>query len=369
MSVFSLFTHVFPVPQYVTLSSVGIDISENSLKYIRFTRKHARDTDLTLSAWGELSIPEGTLTGGKVEKPDALVAVLKEARLRTGTRYARVSLPEERAYIFETSIKKGTSPKEIRGLLEFKLEENVPLSPRDAFFGYEILKGNEDAEMLEVVVIVYARETVLAYYDAFVRAGFLPISFEVEASAIARAVVPTTENRSTMIVDFGKHRLGVGIVHDQVLMYTSTIDIGGNELSAAMRGVLGDVAEDELTRLKNTNGLLDMYADPAVKNALTRVVSRMCMELSTRVYYWNTRNVANDHRELTNVVLCGGSSNLVGLPEYLSKELSLPVKRAEVWQNAFALNSYIPPLEKRYAYGYATAVGLALADHIQTSYD
>ena len=52
--------------------------------------------------------------------------------------------------------------------------------------------------------------------------------------------------------------------------------------------------------------------------------------------------------------------NLNGLPEYLSESLGVPCERADVWTNAFKTNLVVPPITKRYSYGYATAIGLAL---------
>ena len=42
----------------------------------------------------------------------------------------------------------------------------------------------------QVSVVAYAKETIQKYYDACVMADLHPVSFEVEAQAMARAVVP-----------------------------------------------------------------------------------------------------------------------------------------------------------------------------------
>ena len=50
-----------------------------------------------------------------------------------------------------------------------------------------------------------------------------------------------------------------------------------------------------------------------------------------------------------------------GLPGYLSEQLGVEAMRADVWQNAFSINHKVPPIGKRFAYGYVTAIGLGLA--------
>ncbi len=354
-----MLSRFFPPPQFLTLPSAGVDISDGSLKYIQFG-KHSRE--LSLLAWGDLTIPENTVKRGSLANPDALVEVLKELRTRISTDFIRVSLPEERAYLFETTLEHVGSYKDIRNMIEFRLAENVPIPPRDAYFDFAIVGTNPTSGEVRVAVAVYAQETITGYYDACKRAGFVPLSFEVEAQAIARAVVPRTHQGTAMIVDFGQTRTGVGIVHKGTLMFTSTIDIGGAQMSDALRRVLGDMEEKECTRIKNEEGLLRSFEGTQVAAAILPSVAALKDELGMRINYWNLRVEDTKERAIERIILCGGSVNLAGLPEYLQDELEMPVERARVWQNALSFAEAVPPITRRYSYGYATAIGLALTE-------
>lgn len=358
MAALSSIARLFPPPRFMKMPSAGIDISDTSLKYIQFKEKGSA---LELFKWGDIDVPDGVVARGDVKDQKKLTEVLGEAKAACGAEYVRVSLPEERAYLFETAIKRNTPYKDIRGMLEFKLEENVPLSPRDAFFDYDIVEDDVDDQVLRIGVAVYARETILNYYNACRDAGMVPLSFEVEAQAITHAAVPRGDQGTHMIIDFGKTRTGIGIVHRRSLMYTSTIDIGGRELSTAMRSVLGDVAESELTKLKNERGLLRTGDSEDMLEAILPVMEKLKEELEARVAYWNTSTPdSTDDRTIKKLILCGGSSNLAGLPEYLTETIGIEAGHAEVWQNAFSIDKTVPPITRRYSYGYATAIGLAL---------
>jgi type IV pilus assembly protein PilM len=364
MLILEKISSIFPPPNFLRLPSAGVDVSDTSLKYIQFVPHHHNGKNLELKFWGDIDIPEGVLSRGDVKDGQKLAEALKEVRTRTGIQYVRVSLPEERAYLFETEISKNTPYKEIRSQLEFRLEENVPLSPRDAYFDYHVFDNAFDDNKVTVSVTVYARETINAYYDACKTAGVTPLSFEVEAQAIARASLPRGDKGTHLIVDFGKTRTGVGIVHRGILMYTSTIDIGGKELSTALRRQLGDKPEHELTDIKNNQGLVRGADDVAVYEALVTTMSAIKDEIALRVEYWNNRDMDDKDRFIQSVILCGGSANLKGLPEYLTETLGVETKRASVWQNAFNLEDFVPPIGLRYSYGYATAIGLGLAPFI-----
>lgn len=363
MSLFATVHRLLPVPNYLRLPSVGVDISDSSLKYIQFTPNH-RSHELAITMHGSVDIPKDTVSRGEVLDVGKLTDALKELKARTKCSYVRVSLPEERAYLFETEVKRGTAFKEIRGALEFRLEENVPLSPRDAFFDYEILSPANPHAALRVSVTVYARETIMKYYEAARAAGLIPLSFEVEAAAIARAALPPETQGAHMIVDFGKTRTGVGIVRHGTLLYTSTIDIGGTELSLALQDELGAHEEDELTTFKNTVGLLHSGEHPGAANAIRGELKKIISELELRLQYWNNHSQGGDENDVRSVILCGGSSNLKGLPGYIEESLGVPTNRAVVWQNVLSLEHTIPPIDLRHSYGYATAIGLALAGHI-----
>lgn len=341
------------------MPATGVDISDTSLKYVSFKPTMDKSKERVLKDWGDITIPSGVVERGTVLDQKQLAAVLKEFKSLTNAEYVRLSLPEERAYLFETEVKSNLPLKEVRGLLEFRLEENVPIPSKDVVFDYTILPSESDEKNTTVSVAAYARETIQAYFDACMEAGLRPLTFEVEAQAMARAMIPKNVASTAMIVDFGKTRTGIGIVSKGTLMYTSTIDIGGEGLSQVLRKVLGDKTESELTRIKNAEGLIRGVDSAEVRDALLSTVSVIKDEISTRMQYWNLRNGVGSRR-IETVLLCGGSSNLLGLPEYLTESLGVAAVRGNVWENSFSLENSIPPIDKRHSYGYASAIGLAL---------
>ena len=82
-------------------------------------------------------------------------------------------------------------------------------------------------------------------------------------------------------------------------------------------------------------------------------------EIAARIQYWHSTHEVRSRR-INSIILCGGSVNLKGLPEYMTELLGIRTERANVWQNAFSLDAMIPPIDLRHSYGYATAIGLAL---------
>ena len=102
MSVFSFLTKIIPPPSFLSMPSLGVDISDTSLKYVSFHPSLKKNKFKILDKWGDIDIPKDVLERGEILDPKSLVTVLKELKIQTDAEYIRVSLPEERAYIFET---------------------------------------------------------------------------------------------------------------------------------------------------------------------------------------------------------------------------------------------------------------------------
>lgn len=363
MNSLSFIDRWLPPPRILRPSYLGVDISESSIKYIGFDRARSGLSPLRLEHWGEIEIGPDVVERGEVKDVKTLARSLAEVKKRTGVGHVRLSLPEERVYLFETEIERETESSDIRELLEFRLEENVPLSPRDAYFDYR-LRPAEEGGSLTAAVAVCPKSVADAYYETCRPAGVTPLSFEVESQAIARAVLPAGDSGTKLLVDFGKTRTGIGIVHREITSYTSTIDIGGNELSASMKRQLGEREESELTKIKNDQGLVRATGSNSPSEALLPVVSVIKDEILTHMQYWNNKHTAS--RPIAEVVLCGGTANLRGLPEYFRETLGIATSVADVWQNAFDAKISTPPIDRHHSFGYATAIGLALASFAKT---
>lgn len=355
-----IFAGLFPVPKFLAMPAVGIDISDDS---IRFAELKNTKEGKTLSKFGEYKIPKGLVLNGEIQDVEKLSLELKKIKEENGIESIRASLPEEKVYLFQTHIPEDAEEDQIRSILEFKLEEHVPISAKDAVFDYEIIKSNDSKKHIDVGVAVYPKNTVAKYTAVFNNAGLLPLSFEIEAQAISGAVIKEGDDGTYMIVDFGRMRTGLSIVSDCVLAFTSTLKIEEGGLSKAIMENLS-VSESDVARIKNEEGLIGSKNNKELFAALLSVAETLKDNIDKHYRYWQTRvdEKGNRASPIDKIILCGGNSNLKGLPEYLSGALKIPVERANVWINAFSFDDFIPKMNRFQSLSYATAIGLALRD-------
>lgn len=354
----SLFAKFFPTPKFLTIPAVGIDISDNSIHLIEFEDKHGRKT---LKKFDNYSIPSGVISKGEIKNIKTLTDILKKLKEDNGINFVRASLPEEKAYLFQTQIPNDVTDENIRSILEFKLEEYVPLSPGAAVFDYEILPDQEDSNLLNVVVAVYPKNTVEKYTTVFEDAGMTLLSLEIEAQAIKRSVVKEGDNGTYMIVDFGKTKTGLSIVSNNMLSFTSTLEVEEERLTNTIIKYL-KVSETEVDRIKNEEGLIKTRKNKELFRELMNTVESFKDDINKHYRYWGTRVDEKGNRvdAIEKIIICGGNSNLAGLPEFLSSSLKVKVERANVWTNVFLFNDFVPEIDSFSSLSYATAIGLAL---------
>lgn len=357
----SFFKRFFPAPEFLTMPAVGVDISDSSIHFIKLLDKQEGKIPIK---FGSCHISDGIISKGEIQDVKALSEALKKLKKEQDIDFVRASLSEEKAYLFQTQIPDNMEDKDIRNILEFKLEEYVPMSPSEAIFDYEALPERKDhLNHIDVEVAVYPKQTIEKYTSAFHEAGLIPLSFEIEAQAIARAVIRKGDDGTYMIIDFGKTKTGLSIVSGGILNFTSTIEAEKDKLSDAIIKHLS-VSEKEVDNIKNEEGLIKTKNNKELFAALSGVAESLKDDIDKHYRYWKTRldEKGNHVSPIEKIILCGGNSNLAGLPEFLSGSLMIPVERANVWTNTFSFDDFIPEIRRSKSFSYATAIGLALRD-------
>lgn len=351
------FFRFFPPPRFLSAPSFGFDISDESLKFVELSMTRG---GIRVGRYGERKIPAGIIESGKIINSAKLKEVLVSLRKEERIKFVRVSLPEEQVYLFMLRLEK-LGLKSIREGIELVLEENIPIAVEDAVFDFSVIK--EDTQGIEVQVVAAPRSVVENYLSVF-KDSFMSVqSLELEAQAIARAVIKKGDPETYMIVDFGKTRTGIAIISQGAVAFTSTLGVGGNLLNKMIQKNFGTSAE-EANKMKQQFGLQRNTENKEIFAVLLNSVSVLRDEIAKDILYWDTHKgkEGENHPAVKKIILCGGDANLLGLSEYLSISLKIKVEMANVWINITETQKYIPEISFGQSLTYATAFGLALGN-------
>ncbi len=352
------YNHYFPTPKYLTMDTCAIDISDQSIKYGELI---ATSAGLRMGKYGKEMIPNGAVISGKIEKEEELVKILKKIKDKEKIHYIRLSLPEEQMYLFTLSLPK-TGNDNIRDMILLQIEEHIPLKATDSLFDYDVIKEDDQNTLVEVVAIAAA--TMDSYLSVFDKAGLVPVSFELEAQATARALILVGDNNPVMIVDFGDTKTGISISNNGRVFLTTTLSLGGVDFTNMIAKNFS-LSFDEAEKMKHEYGIdkgskaEDIF--PAVLNGL----SVLRDEINKQYVYWGTHNSNNtEHNQINHIILCGGDANLAGLAEYLELSMKIKVENANVWVNILNTENSIPEMTFEESLSYATVLGLALGGYM-----
>ena len=337
------FDRLFPAPKYLVRPTVGLDISDQSVKFIELDRRGRR---LAVSRYGEKPIPVGAIESGLIKDQAALTKVLAALVAEQKFTQVVISLPEEEAYVVRLSLP-IVNPAELRESLELQLEEHIPLPAAEIAFDFEILNQPSPpprrSTSSDLSLSAFPKNTI-------------------EAQAIARAVGRAGDEQLALVVDFGKTRTSFFIVRGEVVLFTATANqIGGEDITKAVQKNL-NLTYAAAEKLKIERGLLTIKNQRALFDAILPIVSVLRDEIVKHYFWWESRRSeqARPDRSIERIIICGGQATLPGLIDYLNLNLDWPVELGNPWTNIFSFEDYIPELNLNQALRYTTALGLAL---------
>ena len=351
------FFRIFPVPKFLSPSSFGLDISDESLKFLELVNTK---NGIKVGRHGERAIPLGVIEAGKIKDPKKIEDILLLLKKEQGVESVRVSLLEEQVYLFKLKLEKEGLVSS-RESIERALEEHIPIQAVDAIFDYEII--SQDDKNIELQVATIPKNVIESYLNIFKNSGVAVQSFELEAQAISRAVVKEGDMETYMIMDFGERRTGIFIVSRGVVMFTSTLDMGGVMLTEMIAKNF-KVSIEEAEKMKKKFGLQRNIENKEIFAVLLNSVSILRDELMKHFLYWHTHkdNDGKNNPTINKIILCGGDSNLIGLSEYLSISMKSKVEMANAWVNVIEKENYVPDINFKQALLFAATIGLALRD-------
>ena len=353
-----IFFELFPVPEYLLAPAAGLDISDRSVKYLELSNNGR----IKVLRFGDKPVPAGVIEEGRIKNKTEVVKILSELKKEIGLNHIFASLPEDEAYIVRMKMP-PMKRDELRGSIELQLEEYVPLPPDQCIFDFELISAASEVEKngADVSVSVLPRVIVEDYLEVFLAAGLLPLSFEIEAQAIARALVKKSDPGTSMIVDIGKIHTGFSVVQADRVVFTSIIGLGGSNITFCLQRALGLDAV-AANKIKEEKGLLRSEQNQEVFAALMPPISALKDEIKQRFSYWQNHYDKDEGRRssIDRVILVGGQSTLPGFKEYLETHLEIPVVLGNPWANFGARENELPSIDYNNAMRYVTALGLAL---------
>lgn len=350
---------LFYIPNYIALPVAGVEICNKSIKYIEFNNKKG---SLTIKKYGEIALPPNVVKDGEILNKTALSKSLTEVKKQLSSDFLKVSIPEEKTYIFEIQIPREAK-SDIREALEFKIEENVPLKLDEVFFEYEIINESKDSKDINVSVSVIPKRVISEYTEVFDLAGLYPLSFKIESRMIANSIIPRGDMRTFMVIDIKDDSTLLAAVVDGVVRFTSSVSIGETAIKESLVKI-GAFSKENIDKdiFENVFSFENTYNEESY-TALLNIFSIIKDEVEKFNEYViskfsSKKNISS--KTVEKIILCGRSSAIPGFAKHIGQNLNIEVILGNAWANVFDIKEHAPTMKFQDSLSFVTPIGLAI---------
>ncbi|KKQ27665.1 MAG: Type IV pilus assembly protein PilM [Candidatus Magasanikbacteria bacterium GW2011_GWC2_37_14] len=320
---------------------LGLDIADSSIEVALVGQSWGRTKLISV---GRVELEAGLVKNGRIIDKEKLAISIKELFQTAKPKAIKngelcFGLPESQTFLhhFYTTSKDN---KEKQKTIEKELAENIPITGKDLAYSLRIL--NEDKEKTEILVAATRQEVINEWRNFFKSIKLNVVNFDIEILATFRNLFDHLQKEPVMLLDIGANTTHVGVFDEFGLHYEYVINKAGNDFSKIIAEVLEiDVVKAEIEKLKS--GLKNR--SKKVVEELENELNKIAKAIKESIESYNS----GTDKKLAKVVLVGGSSLLIGLPEFFSKSLNIPVEIGKARLTKEKLPLY-----------YVEAIGLAL---------
>jgi len=373
--------------------SFGLEITDASVRAMKLKR---RGKEVRVVSVGVAEVPAGVMKGGDVKDDDKLAAVIREAVSKVAgekikTKYAIVSLPENKAFLQVIRMPQLKND-DLRAAVVFEAENYIPLPLEKVYLDFEKVADDtaDPGANCEVMIAALPRDPVDALIKAITKAGLVPVAMELESCAINRALSFERELDSPVVmVHIGDIKTNIIIYADNSVRFTFSIPISNRYFLEMISKSVG-VGMPEAANLKRECGIEefinhDRDAEEEARSYREKIVKRVRQEenyekekifealvpglvdfvqqVKKCITYYQTHynGISAAKERVDKVLLCGSGSDLKGLAEFIGTKLGTSVDRAKLTVSKSLLENYKEEKEACYEpCGFAVVFGLAL---------
>ncbi len=308
----------------------GLDISDHSIEAVLLEKPFFGKPKI--SAYARTILIGEVVKDGIIKKPDRLkenliklLASAQPAPIKTS--YCIVSLPDSKAFTTIFKFPAGLRRDEIQNTIPFKAEEVIPFKAEEVYFDFKTITKDESAQ--EVFYVAIPKKIIDSYLEVLGDIGLVPIAFDLESISLARSIVSVPTDleadkqkvgQAVLMMDIGARTTNLNIFDRNGIRQSLTITVAGSRFTKSIAQGL-NITEREAEDLKTKIGF-----DPQQKKG--KIVLILQKEL--RPIVEETKKLINYYQEETGrqvsfVILAGGSSLLPKIDKYLADNLNLLV--------------------------------------------
>ncbi len=295
--------------------AIGLDIGAATVKVVELTssRRGLRLIDFSCR---EIERREGE------EAKEATSRTIKELFEEKKIKGERIisALPLSSVVVRNITFPFKEAEK-IEKTIKFEAESYLPFPVEDAVIDFHIT-GEEKGREREVLLVAVDKKKIREHLETLRLAAVEPVVTGLDVSAIFNTYFLGAVEEGTgpvAIIDMGAEKTTMAVVSDGTLSFTRAIAQGGRNITRSLAEEQG-ISFEEAEELKKERGLT-----ASGENEPGEVIKRALKPLLKELERTFISFQAHSGKGVEEIILSGGGSQLPGLTEHLSHELSIEV--------------------------------------------
>jgi len=336
----------------------GLDISDLSLKLVGIKKR--KNTNELIN-FNQAIVPPGYFDNGKIIKHQEIAQLIIELihgaqGPKIKTKFVHACLPEKHAFVKLITIP-NMSEAEIPSAVEWAVEHHLPFALDEIYLDWQKIGTHPNGKDLHIMIGAAQKEIVDDYTKLLKLAKLTPLSLEVEAVSIARALINEQKvlTEAVGIIDLGATRSSLIIYSHNSVQFSMTLPISGEKITETISTTLA-LSPQQAENAKIICGLDQKKCKGGIKIILEKELNNLVDCIQSGLLYY--KNNFDDNLPVTSLILCGGGAHMSQLNELLTDKTGIPVQVNNILKNIKVPHKIKLPTDTFLS--TITAIGLAL---------
>jgi type IV pilus assembly protein PilM len=337
---------------------VGLDIGSSSIKAVELTKSKK---GYQLSGFAHEQLPADAVVDGAIMDAPAVAAGIKKTFSTGKFKLKAVATGVSgHSVIVKRVVVPAATPGEVEASIQLDAEQYIPFEITEVNLDYQVVgpgvTPSEEAGM-EVVLVAAKKDKIQNHTNVISLAGQNPEVVDIDAFALQNVFEANYTVNSTAtiaLLNIGASLMNINITKGGMPLFIRDVSVGGNQYTDILQKELQlNFQEAEDLKLGKTGGSEVEMVQPLLESITDMLITEVqkTFDFFRETYPTET---------ISQVLICGGTSQMVGLAERIQATFSYPTEVLDPFKSitlgpkvdAAKVTSLGPAL--------AVAVGLAL---------
>lgn len=306
--------------------NISIDFGSSEIKVVE---GQATKTNINISKSESLQLPKDVYSDGKILNENKLIHIFRDFLQINNFKMdlkAYGVVNSSSIITREVNIPK-VDEDEISSLIQFQIEEFLPINPEDYVIDYLLLEREKiEDDKMRILLIAIPKGIVLSHLNLMKEVGLEPVALDFQGNAIGK-LLSFNENindgykikdNTIVSIDLGYTKTEVTISINGNIEVSRAINTGAVNIYEAMSDLLGyteDEIQAQMKDIKDISEINDINEDNKLEALFKSTLEDLMENINKVVKYYDSREFGN---RIHLIVLQGGLSNIEGIEKVFS---------------------------------------------------